>query len=108
MHLMELRLVHCTAGPSVMGELLKVISERSYLSTLQLVGMPLADRQAFDSLCDFIRLSKHLRRLDVSHNNFAGRQGVGTNKLLKTIARARNLIDINLSSNNLVNNPPPH
>ena len=99
MHLMELRFAHCQIKPEVMTQLTCMLNQRSYLSHLSLVQVPLSDKKAQDALCEYISDSKHLRKLDLSYNQFT-KDYLFSQRLLKTISRNKYLQDINLSYNN--------
>lgn len=75
MHLKELRLAHCPIRSEVMHKMMIILNERSYLAALNLVGMGLKEKDTFDLLCKYISESKHLRKLDISYNQFGQQKG---------------------------------
>lgn len=56
-------------------------------------------------MCNFIRLSKHLKKIDLSNNKFAERHPSNKINLLRVLSRSRYLTDVNLSYNLLFDNP---
>ena len=106
-NLTELRIAQCRILPDIhKGHLAKILTKDSlYLRSLGLVQFPLKSEESFKALCEYIAENRHLRRLDLSWNEFTQPFAQKTNNLLlRSICKNELLTSINLSWNALINN----